>query len=249
MPALLEEGEWHEVRRHGGRLRRPPAMLEPEGNGANSASGCRGVHEMAASTSGTSGSRSKRERGNDVHKAQGTAKHQVPVKGRGAAKPKPPPLALLISGARVSAKATAFGVGWARDTYGKRYESAELFGTVQRYSDLRAMGEIVQVKWDAGPGFESHDHALHRPDVKLHVRPSPPRPSPTQQAAKKKQTQQPREAKGKPKGVAKPGRAKSSASRAVAAPTAQSKKRPAAVRRRPPPRPSYCAPIYRAPTK
>ena len=86
MPALLEEGEWHEVRRHGGRLRRPPAMLEPEGNGANSASGCRGVHEMAASTSGTSGSRSKRERGNDVHKAQGTAKRQVPVKGRGAAK-------------------------------------------------------------------------------------------------------------------------------------------------------------------
>ena len=116
--------------------------------------------DARASTRGAAGSRSKRERGNDVHKAQGTAKRQVPVKGRGAAKPKPPPLALLISGARVSAKATAFGAGWARSTYGKRYESAELFGTVQRYSDLRAMGEIVQVKWDAGPGFESHDHCI-----------------------------------------------------------------------------------------
>ena len=68
----------------------------------------------------------------------------------------------------------------------------------------------MQVKWDAGERFESMHHALHRPDVRLL-----PRPSPTQQPAKKKQTE-PREAEGKPKagkpkGVAKPGRTKQAA--------------------------------------
>ena len=53
MAALLEEGgEWHEVpRRHGGRLRRPPEMLVPEGNGVKAASGCRGVHEISPQSS------------------------------------------------------------------------------------------------------------------------------------------------------------------------------------------------------
>ena len=173
--------------------------------------------------------REKRARGDDVHKAEGTAKRHVPVKGRGAAKPKPPPPAPLVPGARVGAKATAFGVAWARSTYGSSFKTAVLFGTVQRDSDPQATGEIVQVKWDAGEGFESMDHALHRPDVRLLPRPSTPRPSPTQQPAKKKQTK-PREAEGKSK-------------------AALSKKRPAAVRRRSPPHPSCCAPIYRVPTK
>ena len=68
----------------------------------------------------------KRARGNDVHKAEGTAKRHVPVKGRGAAKPKPPPLALLVPGARVGAKATAFSVGWARNTYGSSFKRVVL---------------------------------------------------------------------------------------------------------------------------